>query len=272
MSTWRGRITPWVPPAVSAWAARRTAGANTFTEFEGSWPEATSSVRGYSDPAIIAKVAEATRSVERGEAAFERDSVLFPVPEYSWPLLTALLHAAARDERLSVLDFGGALGSTYRQHRAFLDDLPHLTWTVVEQPEFVEIGVRDFQTDTLRFAPTITAAVEAHAPTVVLLGSSLQYMEHPRKVLADLTLAGAHTLVIDRTPLSSRRGDVLTIQQVPEEIYRAAYPMWVLSRADLIATLDPDFALRAEYSSGHGVVQTAGGLVFSWDGLILERR
>lgn len=272
MTAWRARVSPWVPPAISAWAASRSNADNVFTEFTGTWDEAVASVRGYGDPDIAARVAEATRSVERGEAAFERDSVLFSEPEYSWPLLAALLHAAAVNGRLSVLDFGGALGSTYRQHRAFLDGLPDLTWTVVEQAEFVALGQREFQTSCLRFAPTITDAVAGSAPNVVLLGSSLQYMENPRVVLAELTRSGAGTLVIDRTPLSSSDlDDTLCIQTVPATIYPASYPMWVLSRRRLIADLSPTWRLLAEYESGHGRPRTSGGREFTWDGLIMAR-
>ena len=42
------------------------------------------------------------------------------VMEYQFPLLSGLLYAAARDGGLSVVDFGGALGSTYFQCRDFL--------------------------------------------------------------------------------------------------------------------------------------------------------
>lgn len=271
MSTWRDRVAPWVPPAVSAWSAARASGDNVFREFSGTWAEAEAAVQGYGDATIIDTVVEATRAVERGEAAFERDSVLFAEPEYTWPLLSALLHSAARDARLSVLDFGGALGSTYRQHRRFLADLPEVRWTVVEQPAFVEIGQREFQTSQLHFAPSIAEAVRDGAPTVVLLGSSLQYLETPHEVLAELADSGAPTIVIDRTPLSDAPDDVLCIQTVPPSIYEAAYPMWILSRSRLLANLEPQWTLIAEYGSGHGTPRTSGGLGFAWDGLIIRR-
>lgn len=271
MSTWRSRVSPWVPPVVSSWAARRTPGGNVFTEFDGTWAQAVASVRGYDDATIIDKVAEATRAVERGEAAFERDSVLFEEPEYSWPLLAAILHAAGRDGRLSVLDFGGALGSTYRQHRRFLEDLPDLRWTVVEQGAFVDVGRREFQTDRLRFASTVAEGADQASPTVVLLGSSLQYMEDPDSVLDELTSTTADTLIIDRTPLWDGPQDVLCIQTVPASIYAASYPMWILSRPGLTTSLADSWSLVAEYESGHRRPRTTKGREFGWDGLVLDR-
>ena len=59
---------------------------------------------------------------ERG--VYERDSVLFDTIRYSWPLLSDLLRAASEDQNhLSVLDFGGSLGSSYYQNRVFLSHL-----------------------------------------------------------------------------------------------------------------------------------------------------
>lgn len=271
MNSWRARVSPWVPPALSTWAARRAPSGNVFTEYAGTWEEAVASVRGYGDTAIIERVADATRAVERREAAFERDSVLFDEPQYSWPLVAALTHAAARDGRLHVIDFGGALGSTYRQHRPFLDDLPDVRWAVVEQADFVRIGRGEFTTDRLTFHDSIDEASGVVHATVVLFGSSLQYLPEPGAPLVDAARTPARTLVIDRTPLSDRPTDVITIQTVPPSIYRAAYPMWVLSRSRLLERSRPAWEVVASYESGFGRIRTTGGIEFGWDGLILER-
>ena len=46
--------------------------------------------------------------IERGEGEFERDSVVFHEAEYVWPVLSALMSAAARaGGKLHVVDFGG---------------------------------------------------------------------------------------------------------------------------------------------------------------------
>src|SRR3546814_8173546 len=107
---------------------------------------------GYSESAILDRVRTATRAVVAGEAAYERDSVLFDKADYPFALITALLRAAASaDMRLDVIDFGGSLGSTYRQCRPLLDAVQHLQWHVVEQPHFVEAGRQEFETDELHF-------------------------------------------------------------------------------------------------------------------------
>src|SRR3546814_16397621 len=96
---------------------------------------------GYSESAILDRVRTATRAVVAGEAAYERDSVLFDKADYPFALITALLRAAASaDMRLDVIDFGGSLGSTYRQCRPLLDAVQPPQWHVVEQPHFVAFG------------------------------------------------------------------------------------------------------------------------------------
>ena len=80
------------------------------------------------------------------DPAFERDGVVFDQPDYNFPLLACLLRVATESgNRLRVLDFGGSLGSTYFQCRPFLGGVSELRWTVVEQPQFVECGRREFE-------------------------------------------------------------------------------------------------------------------------------
>ncbi len=271
MTDWGRLRADWTPPAVSRWGARRLTERNLFREFDGTWADATDAVPGYGDAAILARVAAATRAVERGDAAYERDSVLFDEPDHSWPLIAALTHRAAADGRLSVLDFGGSLGSTYRQCRTFLEDLPSVAWGVVEQPGFVGVGRAEFTTERLSFHPFIEACAGQLEPNVLLLASTLQYLPEPHAQLAALADVPATTLIIDRTPIGDVDDDLLCIQQVPATIYEAEYPMWVLSRTRLLATLGRDWEVVAEYDAGHGTETTLGGTEFGWRGMILTR-
>src|SRR5688500_16824091 len=77
-----------------------------------SWEEAEADSTGYDADVIFTKTAEAILKVKNGEVVYERDSVIFNKPEYSWPLLAILLRIAAeKNNRLNLLDFGGSLGS-----------------------------------------------------------------------------------------------------------------------------------------------------------------
>ena len=84
-----------------------------------SWDEALASSAGYDSEIILEKTRAALLKVKNGEAAYERDSVLFDEIEYAWPLLAGLMWVAARCQgTLNVLDFGGSLGE-----RQLLDNL-----------------------------------------------------------------------------------------------------------------------------------------------------
>src|SRR5258707_11909545 len=64
-----------------------------FTGDFGSWEEAEEASTKYGAPEILAKTRAAMLKVRNGEAVFERDSVVFDRPEYSFPLLAGLLRA-----------------------------------------------------------------------------------------------------------------------------------------------------------------------------------
>src|SRR6516164_6187668 len=112
----------------------------------GSWDEAVRASTGYDGQMILEKTKTALLQVKNGQAAYERDSVVFAEIQYAWPLLAGLLWVSAQScGRLNVLDFGGSLGSTYFQNRAFLRRLPEVRWNIIEQPQHIEAGREWFE-------------------------------------------------------------------------------------------------------------------------------
>jgi putative methyltransferase (TIGR04325 family) len=115
----------------------------------GSWPGAGRSANRHDAKEIIQKVRTATLKVVRGEAACELDSVLFAKPAFPFPLIVVRLRGAQKNQgSLTVLDYGGALGSSYFQCREFLYGLKTLR-RYVEQPKFVACGQREFLNEIL---------------------------------------------------------------------------------------------------------------------------
>jgi len=203
-----------------------------FSGNYATWEEARQSSTGYDDPSILAKVRAATLKVIAGEAACERDSVTFERPQYSLPLLVCLLYVASRSEnRLHVIDFGGSLGSSYWQNRAFLGHLSDVRWSVVEQPRFVAVGQEEIQNDTLHFHSSIDACFEAPmSPNIVLLSSVLQYLETPHVFVARLLAKRIPFVVLDRTSFFvDDLPDRITVERVPPEVYKGSYPSWFLN-------------------------------------------
>ncbi len=193
-----------------------------------TWNEALKASEGYDDPSILEKVRSAAMEVKAGEAAYERDSVLFDQVQYSWPLLTALLWISARNVgKLSVLDFGGALGTSYYQNKKFLDVLPHgARWGVVEQIHFVEMGKRDMEGENLKFYHSIDEAMIACTPNVAVLSSVIQYIERPYEMLSTILSLNLEVVIVDIFPLIDGDDDLITVEHVPESIYKSSYPSW----------------------------------------------
>lgn len=268
----QGLARNWLPPAIERWARGLVVGGGFEGDF-ATWEQARAQCTGYDEQTILTKVLEATLKVQDGVAAFERDSVLFDEIEYAWPLLAGLMSAAARaGGRLNVLDFGGALGSSYFQNRMFLQTLPEVRWNVVEQAHYVDAGRAHIEHGPLHFYRTIEQCLGQTQPNVVLLSSVLQYLKSPHEILQRLSESGATYLIIDRTPFAMGEKGRLLVQRVPARIYSASYPMWVFSHGELMNSLDARWRLVASNLSPEGVQSSRQGYEFSFRGLLLEAR
>jgi putative methyltransferase (TIGR04325 family) len=266
----------WTPPALRRWANQLRESGNDSVQFEDrftTWVDASVHCSGYEAEDILAKVLKATIKVKRSEAAYERDSVLFDEIEYTWPLLSGLMWAAARNGgKLNVLDFGGALGSSYFQNRHMLETLPEVSWNVVEQPHYVDAGREFIQDVRLRFYESIEECLVENKPNVILLSSVLQYLRFPETILKQLSFTNASTLIIDRTPFSNYEGDKILVQHVPDSIYNASYPMWVFSKVEFVKKVACEWSLVAQTLSPEGNICLENGFEFSFQGLLLESK
>ena len=137
---WKSLARSLLPPGLVGPVEQRMRGVRYRGDYP-DWAAASRASRGYDAPEILERVARAARAARDGRAAYERDGVEFAEPACNWPVLACLFGAAARaGGRLSVVDFGGSLGSLYFQHRSLLRGLASLRWSVVEQPAFVTLG------------------------------------------------------------------------------------------------------------------------------------
>ena len=236
-----------------------------------SWQAALSDATGYDNPAILQKTKEATFKVKNGEAVYERDSVLFDEIQYSWPLLAGLMWVAAIHKgSFNVLDFGGSLGSTYYQNRLFLSKLEVVAWNVIEQDNYVTVGKQFFEDSRLKFYKSIEECIRETSPNVAVCSSSLQYVEQPYQILAELCEAGIDCVIIDRTPFHDGVTDRLCIQHVPKEIYAASYPSWIFSHSAFSArAAGLGFEIPVEFENPDRLL---GSFDFRYMGMIFVRK
>lgn len=202
------------------------------------WQAAVNDCTGYDEDGIFDKVKQATLKVKNGEARYERDSVLFYDESINENLIQRLkLVQNTEGGKLSVLDFGGALGSLYFQHKNILSDIPNMKWCVVEQGHFVEFGKKELEDKILKFEYDIHSAIDLYQPNFILISSVLQYLEQPYSILNALLDAQIPYVFIDRTPLMPIEKDRIVKQIVPAYIYKASYPAWIFSKAGFNAYL-----------------------------------
>jgi len=239
-----------------------------------SWTDAAREVTGYDQSGILEKCKESLLKVKNGEAVYERDSVIFDEIQYSWPLLAALQKAALdNDGKLAVLDFGGSLGSSYFQNKAFLSSVKDLSWSIVEQPHFVACGKESFQSEDLRFYQTIEQCLEEHQVNVLLLSSVLAYLEDPFEFFEKVLSYNFKYIIIDRTTFTEESESKLMIQTVPEAIYSATYPCWFLSEDKFKSLFSDRYSIIGAFESQcDGPSQVFNGIRVGWRGYFLEAK
>ena len=217
-----------------------------------TWEEAKKASIGYDSEEILQKVRASLLKVKNKEAIFERDSVIFDKIQYSWPLLAGLMYACAKSEgKLRILDFGGSLGSTYFQNKKFLDCFDEVSWSVVEQKHFVDIGKMDFQDDRLKFYYDIETCKKEQSPNILVLSAVLQYIERPYELIESILKSNFEFILMDRTPFSKKRQ--IKLQVVPPQIYDASYPCWFFEENELLLFLkDRGYVVVEEYDALDG--------------------
>nr|WP_305891408.1 methyltransferase, TIGR04325 family [Methylomonas sp. SURF-1] len=240
----------WFPPILIDTVNNIFSNTITFSSQVSSWDFAVRDCVGYDAASILNNVLDSTLKVKQGIASYERDSVLFYKCEYDWSILSGLMFASARNSgRLNVLDFGGALGSSYFQHRDFLNELSEVRWNIVEQVHFVQAGRDHIQDHILRFYSSIPECLSENRPNAIFLSGVLQYLPDPFDILKSLMISDADVLIIDKTIVNDSQSDRLYIQHVPDSIYKASYPCWSLSESKLINAVSSHYSLKADFPS-----------------------
>ena len=235
-----------------------------------NWQNAQQHCSGYDADIILKKVKEATIKVKNGEAVYERDGVLFNSIQYSWPLLSALLWVAAKNKgQVNVVDFGGALGSSYFQNKKFLDALTDIRWNIIEQENFVTTGREYLQDNRLRFYFTMEECIaEQGKPDILIISCALQYMEKPYDLIEKLIAFNIPYIMIDNTPFNFDDRDRITIQKVPPAIYTVSYPCWFLNYTAVKNSFEKKYSVMSEHIND-AVIELDGRRI-PYKGFLLE--
>lgn len=222
-----------------------------FTGNYNSWQEAEQASVGYDAPAILNKIKSAVLSVKNGEAVYERDSVLFDEVQYSKPLLEAF-NKIVNDNNgmLSVIDFGGSLGTSYFANRNSINNISELKWGIVEQPHFVDCGKEFIADEHLKFFYSIDEALSYSEPQTLLLSGVMQYIEHPYDLIKSFLKYNFKYILVDRTFFIEDDKERIIVQQVPPAIYRASYAANLFNEKKFLdAFLSEGYTLISQFNS-----------------------
>ncbi len=269
-------IVSLTPPVITTWYRRRSTRNRKFGFIKeyATWQDARNHATGYDSD--IEKVFHSAIQVKNGTAVYERDGVIVDKIRHSWHLLASLLWIATRnDNKLNVLDFGGALGTSYFQNRNFLSHLKRLQWRIVEQPKFVAYGKKFFEDKHLTFHDNqeIEELARVEKPTVVLISSSLQYIESPYETLGRLLALNPRYVIFDKIPfLPDKNKDHIVVQKVSPSIYDASYPCWVFGLKKFFSFFEEHgYRLVEQINHDRQDWFSVAGTPADWNGYLFEK-
>ena len=203
----------------------------------------------YDDAAVLKTFTNAALAIGNGDGIYDRDGRVHRSFSENAHLVAALRHVTNTQGQFNVLDFGGALGSMYRQHRWSLDKFGDFTWCVVDQAPYVETGKRLFTSNKLKFEPTIPKAVASYQPNIALMSNVLQRVEHPFAILNELAASDIPYLFIDRTPIIRSVNNLITCGTLPAVSEKNTFPAWHFSEAAFKQALQTKYRIINEFNT-----------------------
>ena len=148
-------------------------------------------------------------------------------------ILFALYRLALKKRLLYVLDFGGALGSIYRQYAQLLTPaIQDISWNIVEQKSFLEVAEKLNCETELHFHNSIEDVFMNCDIDAVLFSSVLQYINDYENIFEKVK--HVNYIIVDRHPEFCDKDEArFTVQKVMEPIYNASYPLRIFGKKEL---------------------------------------
>ena len=262
-------LKPLTPPIFLTLYRKLTTKNVSYNGNFKTWQDAVNKSAGWDKAAIFEKVSASAKLVKEGKAAYERDSVIFDKIQYAWPLLACLEHIALADNHLSLIDFGGSLGTTYFQNRHFLKPIASLKWHVVEQPHYVECGKHEFEDEHLKFEYTIEDVIKNESINCLLTSGAMQYFEHPVEWFEKFKNHHFKYLLFDRISFIAD-DERISVQTVPSHIYSASLPCWFFNEAEFINHFKSKYNLIADFDSADETTLSSDNKKLYWKGFFFK--
>lgn len=219
-----------------------------FNDYK-TWQEAEKDCDAFDEYAIHEKLKSATLKVKNGEAAYERDGIIYDQIYQSWPLLSHLMLAASQNSnQLSLIDFGGSLGTTFFQNKKYLYQLEKVQWDVVELGYLIETGKKEIAEKGLDFFYTIEDAIKTNGKHNVLITNGVfPYLEKPYDIFELFKSFNFEYIIIESTYFNYEARDRICMQITNSKAYTAFYPCWLLNYEKVKEFFLHKYIVFAEY-------------------------
>jgi putative methyltransferase (TIGR04325 family) len=118
----------------------------------------------------------------------------------------------------------------------------------VEQKHFVECGKIYFADDRLNFYYDLESCLKEQQSSAIVFSGVLQYLEKPYNLIGDIINKKFKYVIFDRTSFLNRGSDLITVQKIPFQIFKASYPCWFLNINEFKNKLLRNYELTAEFN------------------------
>jgi putative methyltransferase (TIGR04325 family) len=173
---------------------------NKFATYE-SYAAALIDAEGYEDNTLVKVV------VAKGKTFSETFALQKEVDLMSLRIFVGIA-SALKNNKLKVIDFGGAAGTHYYLAKSILSKDIVIDWRIIETTQMVkEAKAQGLENTELSFYDSIESASNDEEFDLVFASSSVHYTPSPYDLLEKLTKINANKLVITRTPIT----DVSTV-------------------------------------------------------------
>jgi len=147
------------------------------------------------------------------------------------PFLTATTAANSKENKVTILDFGGGLGSTYISVTAACANQQTIDYHIVESKSICQAGEKCFKDDRqIHFYDHLPDEIQD--VDIVCLASSIQYVEDWKSLLKELMKYDPRYILIADLP----GGDIPTYA-TSQNYYESKIPHWFFSVTEVIDTM-----------------------------------
>lgn len=269
-------IKDFVPPVVVKTIFPKKPDWGWFGRYK-TWEEAKQQTQGYDASHILEKKKATFRQIKSGEAMYELDSIIYKKKSFNTPLLFSLSHIANKKiESLTLIDFGGSLGSSYYWVKDFINPHIQLDWNIIEQAHIVEAGKAEFETDSLHFYENFESFKAVKKADVLLLSGVIQCISDWQFIIDEIKESQPEYIIIDRTPFFKNpdTADSISVQLLNASVYGkpSSFPCWIFNQASIISEIKNDYEILIDCENFEHLNYDYEGGEFYFRFLFLKRK